>query len=147
MYNLQVKNSGIVILPRIVDDRDGVLCIMNSLQEIPFEIKRMYYINNLDPKSSLRGKHAHRKLRQVIFCINGCFTLTLDDGETQQDILMREDNIGIILNPMLWHTMHDFSSGCVLLVAASDYYDEADYIRDYDEFIRLVREGKNDFTS
>ena len=142
MDNIIVKNSGIVTLPRIVDDRDGVLCIMNSLQEIPFEIKRMYYINNLDPKSSLRGKHAHRKLRQVIFCINGCFTLTLDDGETQQDILMREDNIGVILDPMLWHTMHDFSSGCVLLVAASDYYDEADYIRNYDEFMRLVREEK-----
>ena len=142
MYNLQVKNSGIITLPRIVDERDGVLCIMNSLQEIPFEIKRMYYINTLDPKSSLRGKHAHRKLRQVIFCINGCFTLTLDDGETQQDILMREDNVGIILDPLLWHTMHDFSSGCVLLVAASDYYNEADYIRNYDEFIQLVREGK-----
>ena len=142
MDKIIVKNSGIVTLPRIVDDRDGVLCIMNSLQEIPFEIKRMYYINNLDPKSSLRGKHSHRKLRQVIFCINGCFTLTLDDGETQQDILMREDNIGVILDPMLWHTMHDFSSGCVLLVAASDYYDEADYIRNYDEFMRLVREEK-----
>ena len=142
MYNLKVKNSGIVTLPRIIDDRDGVLCIMNSRQEIPFDIKRMYYINNLDPKSSLRGKHAHRKLRQVIFCINGCFTLTLDDGETQQDILMREDNIGVILDPMLWHTMHDFSSGCVLLVAASDYYDEADYIRNYDEFMQLVLESK-----
>ena len=142
MDKIIVKNSGIVTLPRIVDDRDGVLCIMNSLQEIPFEIKRMYYINNLDPKSSLRGKHAHRKLRQVIFCISGCFTLTLDDGETQQDILMREDNVGVILDPMLWHTMHDFSSGCVLLVAASDYYDEADYIRNYDEFMRLVREEK-----
>lgn len=142
MYNLKVKNSGVITLPRIIDDRDGVLCIMNSLQEIPFEIKRMYYINNLDPKSSLRGKHAHRKLRQVIFCINGCFTLTLDDGETTQDILMREDNVGIILDPMLWHTMHDFSSGCVLLVAASDYYNEADYIRNYDEFMQLVRENK-----
>ena len=83
---IKVKNSGIVTLPRIIDDRDGALCIMNSLQEIPFEIKRVYYINNLDPKSSLRGKHAHRKLRQVIFCINGCFTLTLDDGKTQQEV-------------------------------------------------------------
>ena len=147
MYNLQVKHSGLVSLPRIIDERDGVLCIMNSLQEIPFEIKRMYYINNLDSKSSLRGKHAHRTLRQVIFCINGCFTLTLDDGEKQQDILMREDNIGIILDPMLWHTMHDFSTGCVLLVAASDYYDETDYIRNYDEFICLAREGKNDSSS
>ena len=142
MDEIVVKNSGIVTLPRIVDDRDGVLCIMNGLKEIPFDIKRVYYINNLDPKSSLRGKHAHRKLRQVIFCINGCFTLSLDDGGTQQDILMREDNVGVILEPMLWHTMHDFSSGCVLLIAASDYFDEADYIRNYDEFINLAREKK-----
>ena len=142
MHNLSVRNSCFVTLPRIIDDRDGVLCIMNSLQEIPFDIKRMYYINNLDPRSSLRGKHAHRKLRQVIFCINGSFTLTLDDGEKQQDIFMREDNVGVILEPMLWHTMHDFSSGCVLLVAASDYYDEADYIRNYNEFIQLVRGGE-----
>ena len=139
---VKVKNSGVVILPRIVDERDGALCIMNSLQEIPFDIKRVYYINNLDPQSSIRGKHAHRKLRQVIFCINGCFTLSLDDGESRQDILMREDNVGIILEPMLWHTMKNFSSGCVLLVAASDYYNEADYIRDYNEFIRLVGKEK-----
>ena len=139
---VKVKNSGVVILPRIVDERDGALCIMNSLQEIPFDIKRVYYINNLDPQSSIRGKHAHRELRQVIFCINGCFTLSLDDGESRQDILMREDNVGIILEPMLWHTMKNFSSGCVLLVAASDYYNEADYIRDYNEFIRLVGKEK-----
>ena len=142
MDEIVVKNSGTVTLPRIVDDRDGVLCIMNGLKEIPFDIKRVYYINNLDPKSSLRGRHAHRKLRQVIFCINGCFTLSLDDGVTQQDILMREDNVGVILEPMLWHTMHDFSSGCVLLIAASDYFDEADYIRNYDEFINFAREKK-----
>ena len=142
MDKIRVKNSGVVNLPRIIDDRDGALCIMNSLQEIPFEIKRVYYINNLDPKSSIRGKHAHRKLRQVIFCINGCFTLTLDDGETQQDILMREDNVGVMLEPMLWHTMKDFSSGCVLLIAASDYYDEADYIRRYDEFISLAKKQR-----
>lgn len=139
MDDIIVKNSGTVTLKRIVDGRDGALCIMNALQEIPFDIKRIYYINNLDPHSSLRGMHAHKKLRQVIFCINGCFTLSLDDGETKQDIFMREDNIGIILDPMLWHTMHDFSNGCVLLVAASDYYREEDYIRDYDVFLKLVK--------
>ena len=140
MDEIIVKNSGIVTLKRIVDGRDGALCIMNALQEIPFEIKRVYYINNLDPYSSIRGKHAHRQLRQVIFCINGSFTLSLDDGFTKQELLMREDNVGVILDPMLWHTMHDFSNGCVLLVAASDYYQETDYIRDYDEFLTLVRE-------
>ena len=138
---LMVNHSGLVSLRRIVDDRDGVLCIMNSLKEIPFEIKRVYFINNLDSSSSIRGKHAHRQLQQVIFCINGSFTLSLDDGVHQQDIEMKRENEGIILGPMLWHTMHDFSTGCVLLVAASDYFNESDYIRNYDEFMTLVREG------
>lgn len=140
---IRVKHSGRVSLQRIVDDRDGTLCIMNSLKEIPFEISRVYFINNLDSQSSIRGKHAHRRLEQVIFCINGSFTLTLDDGTVQQSIEMKHENEGIILGPMLWHTMHDFSSGCVLLVAASDYYDESDYIRNYDEFLSLVRKGKS----
>lgn len=140
---IRVKHSGRVSLQRIVDDRDGTLCIMNSLKEIPFEISRVYFINNLDSQSSIRGKHAHRRLQQVIFCINGSFTLTLDDGTVQQSIEMKHENEGIILGPMLWHTMHDFSSGCVLLVAASDYYDESDYIRNYDEFLSLVRKGKS----
>lgn len=139
---LKVKKSGVVTLPRIIDERDGALCIMNSECEIPFPIKRIYYINSLESHSSIRGKHAHRALRQVIFCINGCFTLTLDDGICQQELIMRCDNVGIILEPMLWHTMNDFSSGCVVLVVASDVYDEADYIRDYDEFLGLVKEGK-----
>lgn len=139
--NILVKNSGLIRLKRIVDDRDGTLCIMNSGKEIPFEIKRVYYINNLDSQSSIRGKHAHRKLHQVIFCINGSFTLTLDDGAQQQSIEMKHENEGIILGPMLWHTMHDFSSGRVVLVAASDYYDENDYIRDYDEFMKLAGPG------
>ena len=140
MTEILVKNSGFVTLKRIVDERDGALCIINSQKEIPFEIKRVYYINNLENMTSIRGKHAHRRLRQVIFCINGCFTLSLDDGRTKQDILMMQDNVGVILGPMLWHTMHSFSSGCVLLVAASDYYDENDYIRNYGEFLRLAAE-------
>ena len=140
--SILVKNSGEIVIKRIVDERDGSLCILNSCQEIPFEIKRVYFINNLEGFASIRGKHAHRKLRQVIFCINGCFTLSLDDGTTKQDIIMRHDNVGIVLEPMLWHTMHDFSSGCVILVIASDYYDAADYIRNYDEFIALAKEQR-----
>ena len=142
MDKIIVKNSGVVTLQRIIDARDGVLCVMNSSKEIPFEIKRVYFINNLDSCSSVRGKHAHRKLQQVIFCINGSFMLTLDDGERQQDVEMKRENEGIILGPMLWHTMHDFSGGCVLLIAASDYFDEADYIRNYEEFKKLAGEKK-----
>jgi dTDP-4-dehydrorhamnose 3,5-epimerase-like enzyme len=139
---ITVKNSGYIELPRIVDERDGVLSIMEGNKDIPFEIKRIYYINNLENRQSIRGKHAHKALQQVIFCINGSFVLSLDDGVKQQDIHMWQDNVGVILGSGLWHTMHSFSSGCILLVVASDYYEENDYIRDYDEFLQLVKEKK-----
>lgn len=134
-----VKNSGYVNLKLIRDDRDGNLVILESLRDVPFEVKRLYYITNLENAVSVRGKHAHRNLEQVIFCIQGSFTLGLDDGTNRQKILVNRVNVGVRLGKMLWHTMEDFSSGCVLLVVASDYYDEADYIRDYDEFLRLAR--------
>lgn len=136
MQKIIVKNSGFIELPRVVDERDGVLSIMQGNKDIPFDIKRVYYINHLENLESVRGKHAHKALQQVIFCINGSFTLTLDDGHNKQDIHMWRDNIGVLLGTGLWHEMHSFSSGCILLVAASDYYDEADYIRDYDDFLK-----------
>lgn len=139
---IEVKNSGYVKLKLIRDERDGNLVILESLKDIPFEVKRLYYITNLENSVSVRGKHAHRQLEQVIFCIQGSFTLGLDDGITKQKILMNQVNVGIRLGKMLWHTMEDFSSGCVLLVVASDYYNESDYIRDYDEFIKTVHTEK-----
>jgi hypothetical protein len=135
---ISVKNSGIVLLPQISDDRDGVLNIMEVGKNIPFDIKRVYYINHLENCVSERGKHAHKILEQVIFCINGSFILSLDDGKRKQDILMNRSNQGVILGVDLWHTMHHFSSGCVLLVIASDIYRESDYIRSYDAFISYV---------
>lgn len=140
---LTVRNSGYVQLKRIEDDRDGVLCIGEGARDLPFEMKRFYYITNLENARSVRGKHAHRCLWQAIFCVCGSFVLGLDDGFTQQNITMWQNNVGVLLGPGLWHTMHSFSSGCVLLVVASDYYDESDYIRDYDVFLKFVR-GKNE---
>ena len=145
--NIRVRHSGIINLKRVVDDRDGVLCIMEAAKDIPFPIKRVYYITNLDCMASLRGKHAHKTLQQVIFCISGSFILSLDDGSAKQDIYMHCDNQGIILGPHLWHTMHDFSNGCVILVVASDVYDESDYIRDYDQFLDFIRENKDQRSS
>ena len=139
---ITVKHSGYVELPRIVDERDGVLCIAEFGRQLPFEPRRLYYITNLESGSSIRGKHAHRKLSQVIFCLSGSFILSLDDGQNKQDVLMWRDNVGVILGPGLWHTMHSFSGGCVLLVLADDYYDESDYIRDYDAFLSWVRGKK-----
>ncbi len=138
MSPISVNNSGYIELKKIHDDRDGNLIIMEALRDVPFEIKRLYYINNLENSVSIRGKHAHKELEQVIFCINGSFILGLDDGVNSQKILMNKDNVGIILGKMLWHTMEDFSSGCILLVVASDFYKESDYIRDYGEFLKIV---------
>lgn len=137
--NLQVRHSGVIELKRVIDDRDGVLCIAEAERQVPFAIKRVYYITHLESDASVRGKHAHRTLSQAIFCISGSFTLSLDDGETRQDVRLWRENVGILLGPGLWHTMHEFSAGCVLLVLASDYFDEADYIRSYDEFKRWVK--------
>ena len=138
MKPIEVKNSGYVELPRKQDERDGVLIIAEAQRSIPFPIKRVYYITHLENCFSVRGLHAHKELEQVIFCISGSFTLRLDDGATKQDILMNRDNVGVVLGKKLWHEMVDFSSGCVLLVFASDYYDEADYIRNYDDFIHFL---------
>ncbi len=142
MYGIKVRNSGSIDLKRIVDERDGCLCIMEAGKDIPFDIKRVYYIVNLENATSVRGKHAHRTLTQAIFCISGSFVLHLDDGETKQDVHLWRDNVGVILGPGLWHEMREFSSGCILLVAASDYYDEADYIRSYDEFLKFAKGRK-----
>lgn len=140
MESIKLINSGVIELKKKHDDRDGNLIIAESKRDIPFEIKRVYYINNLENCISVRGKHAHKELEQVIFCINGSFVLDLDDGNNKQTLLMNRDNIGVFLGKMLWHEMREFSSGCVLLVFASDYYNESDYIRDYNEFINYCKQ-------
>ncbi|WP_411822931.1 sugar 3,4-ketoisomerase [Leptospira sp. 'Mane'] len=138
---LSVKNSGYITLKKVRDERDGNLVIAEAMKDIPFEIKRVYFINQLENSVSIRGQHAHHELEQVIFCISGSFVLGLDDGVNKQRIIMNKDNVGVILGKKLWHTMEEFSSGCVLLVFASDYYNESDYIRDYAEFQKVI--GKN----
>ncbi len=135
---INVKNSGVVKLQCYEDFPDGNLVIAEARKNIPFTIKRVYIINNLFNKKAVRGKHAHKKLEQIIFCINGSFVLRLDDGKHKQRIAMNDPSVGIRLGPMLWHTMLNFSSDCVILVFASDWYDEKDYIRAYDEFKRLT---------
>ncbi|UOG47517.1 sugar 3,4-ketoisomerase [Leptospira noguchii] len=141
MDEIIVKNSGYINLKKVRDDRDGNLIILEGMKDVPFEIKRIYYINNLENSVSIRGQHAHKEIEQVIFCVCGSFTLKLDDGKAKQEILMNRDNVGVLLGKMLWHTMENFSSGCILLVVASDYYREDDYIRNYSDFIKLIKKN------
>lgn len=135
---IKVKNSGIIKLQFFNDFPDGNLVIGESKKSVPFEIKRIYFINNLFNKKSIRGKHAHKKLEQIIFCINGHFILNLDDGKKKQSVLMNDPYCGVRLGPKLWHTMTKFSNDCVILVLASDYYVEKDYIREYEGFLKYV---------
>ncbi len=135
---IKVKNSGIIKLQLFNDFPDGNLAIAEAKKSVPFEIKRVYYINSLFNKKAVRGHHAHKKLDQIIFCINGSFTLNLDDGRTKQKILLDNPGLGVRLGPLLWHTMEKFSSDCVILVLANDYYKESDYLRDYNEFKKYL---------
>lgn len=139
---MEVKNSGLIKLKAINDFPDGNLIIGEALKSIPFKLKRFYLINNLFNKKSIRGKHAHKKLEQVIFCINGFFTLSLDDGENKKKILMNDPTVGVKLGKLLWVTMSRFSKDCIILVISSDYYIESDYIRNYNNFIKYLKETR-----
>ncbi len=143
MKKITVKNSGLIKLQFFNDTVDGHLYIGEAMKHVPFKIKRFYVINKLSDHTSIRGKHAHKELEQYIFSINGSFTLHLDDGTKKQRLTMNHPGYGVRLGPMLWHTMSKFSNDCVILVVASDYYDENDYIRNYEDFIQQVKPTKH----
>ena len=134
MNKIKVKNSGIIRLKVFKDYPDGDLFIAEARREIPFDIKRIYFINNFKDSLVVRGRHAHKKLKQVIVCLSGSFDLLLDDGRIRQILKMNNPRVGVLLGNYLWHEMDNFSGDWVILVLAGDYYKESDYIRDYNEF-------------
>ena len=125
-------------LPVLGDDR-GSLVAIEASDTIPFEVQRVYYIFNT--KSGVaRGFHAHHQLQQLAVCVSGKCRMVLDDGQTKEEAWLDSPNKGLLIGDMIWHEMHDFSDDCVLLVLASEHYDESDYIRDYDEFLKVVKQ-------
>jgi dTDP-4-dehydrorhamnose 3,5-epimerase-like enzyme len=126
------------ILPFIdrSDDRGG-LKVIEEGNSLPFVVKRAYWIYATAPKVA-RGFHAHRTLQQLCFCASGFVTIKLFDGRREESVLLTPETGGLLLPPMLWHEMHDFSTDCVLTVLADAEYDESDYIRDRDQFTRHV---------
>lgn len=135
---MNIKNCREIALPEIGNTSLGSLSVIEAYQQVPFEIKRVYYIYNLKDCNILRGKHAHKNIEQAIFCLNGSFTLGLDDGENSMKLVLNKPNRGVYLGVELWHDMSVFSKDCVMLVLASDYYKEEDYIRDYSEFLQYI---------
>lgn len=119
----------------------GTLSFFEAGRHIPFDIRRVYYIYDVQGDSR-RGFHAHRDLKQVLFCIHGSCKLLLDNGTEQENVLLDNPAEGLLIENPIWREMYDFSPGAVLLVMASHYYDEADYIRDYDEFLAFVKENE-----
>ncbi len=120
-------------LPKITDVR-GNLTFVEGGRHIPFEIKRTYYLYDV-PGGAERGGHAHKGLHQLIIAISGAFDIVLDDGKEKKRYHLNRSYFGLYVCPMVWREMDNFSSGAVCLVLASSYYDEADYLRNYDEFL------------
>ena len=117
-------------------DARGLLIPIESADDVPFHIKRVYSLLHMQ-SGAVRGAHAHRKLQQVIVALTGSCQIKLDDGRAVEKITLNTPACGLCLEPMIWHEMTDFSADCVLLVLAAEHYDEGDYIRDRAEFLRL----------
>ena len=129
---------------RIIDfqvhgDSRGKLVALENLKEIPFEVKRVYYMFDTLPNEA-RGFHAHKNLEQIIIAMDGACRFILDDGEKREQVLLNRPDVGLYIGKNMWREMHDFSYGCKLVVLASEYYDEKEYIRSYDEFLKTIRD-------
>lgn len=121
------------------DDR-GQLVALEQFKDIPFEIKRVYYVYDT-LAGVIRGHHAHKSLQQILICIHGSCKIRLDNGYEKKIIPLEKPYEGLYVSNLMWREMYDFSEDAVLLVLASELYDEADYIRDYDEFLEFVEKA------
>ncbi len=135
--SVSVADAQIVQLPKIHDPR-GNLTFIEGGVHIPFDVKRVYYLYDV-PGGADRGAHAHRKLHQFIIAMSGSFDFVLDDGFETRRIQLNRSYFGLYVPPMTWRNLENFSTGAVCMSLVSEKYDEADYIRDYDEYLRAVR--------
>ncbi len=121
----------------LLGDERGSLVSLEASRNVPFDFKRIYYIFGTRDDVS-RGFHAHKQLSQVAVCVKGSCRFVMDDGITREEVILNSPTVGIVIDKMIWHEMHDFTEDCVMLVLADDYYFESDYIRDYKRFVNVV---------
>ena len=131
---MSVVDCRIISLPRINDPR-GNLTFIEGSSHVDFDIQRVYYLYDV-PGGSSRGGHAHKALHQLIIAMSGSFDVRLDDGREKRTFHLNRSYVGLYVCPMIWREIDNFSSGSVCMVLASNRYDEADYYRDYDQFLR-----------
>ena len=117
-------------------DERGSLIALEQDKNIPFEIKRVYYLFNTG-SNIRRGFHAHKNLTQVVIAVRGSCRFLLDDGKEKITLLLDNPSQGLLIDSCIWREMYDFSEDCVLMVLANHLYDESDYLRNYDEFLNL----------
>lgn len=133
---MSIERCKLIDLPKIQDAR-GNLTFVEGLRHVPFEIKRVYYLYDV-PGGAERGGHAHKDLQQLIIAMSGSFDIVLDDGRQKKRIHLNRSYYGLYVCPMIWREMDNFSSGAVCLVLASNTYDEADYYRNYADFMKAL---------
>lgn len=134
---MNVADCRIIDLPRVNDPR-GNLTFIEGGRHVPFEIKRVYYLYDV-PGGAERGGHAHRNLKEFIVAMSGSFDVILNDGAQQKRFHLNRSYFGLYICPMVWRELDNFSSGSVCMVVASNFYEEDDYLRDLNEFRRLLR--------
>lgn len=131
------SSACLIDLP-VVSDPRGDLTFIEGRNHVPFSIKRVYFLYNV-PVDAERGGHAHRELEQVVFALSGSFRMKLDDGSQKSEVWLRDPRKGLHINRLIWREMDSFSQGAVCMVLASLPYDEADYYRNYDDFLDATR--------
>lgn len=129
-----IHDCKLLNLPKL-SERKGAITFIYGGEHVPFPVRRVYYLYDV-PGGESRGGHAHRQLRQLLVSVMGAFDVVIDDGSERRRVHLDRGYFGLLIPPMIWRELENFSSGGICLVLASDPYDEADYIRDYDTFLR-----------
>jgi len=135
MKSIIFENCYLIEFPKLGDNNRGFLTAFEINNKFLFAIKRIYYIYEIGDLQGIRGPHAHKQTQQIFFTLNGKAKYHLDNGIEKKEITIDKPNIGIFIGPKIWHYINDFSVGIIFLVVASTYYDENDYLRNYDQFL------------
>jgi dTDP-4-dehydrorhamnose 3,5-epimerase-like enzyme len=130
---MNIDDCKLIELPRVQDPR-GNLTAIESRQNVPFDIKRVYYLYDV-PGGAVRAGHAHKKLQQLMIAMSGSFDVKVDNGRDKRTFHLNRSYFGLFLPSMVWRDIDNFSSGSVCMVLASEHYDRADYYYEYDEFL------------
>jgi dTDP-4-dehydrorhamnose 3,5-epimerase-like enzyme len=139
---MTVYDCSVIELSKHHTDRQGNLTVVENGITVPFDVRRVFYLYDV-PGGVNRGGHAHHEQYQLIVAVSGSFSVTLDDGNVRRTVFLNHPYQGLLVVPTIWNTLDDFSSGAVCMVLASDLYDENDYIRDHEEFLKLKGKADN----